>query len=126
MTINFDKGIAGMNGVTKQKDWHDVWRYQIGVEYALTHMIDLRLGYTYDNEPIPARGVDFLVSSYDRQLFSCGFGLHLGEHWTADFSYSYLLPKNRNYDERIADGVPKSRVYDGNCYLIGVGIGYKF
>jgi long-chain fatty acid transport protein len=126
MTVNFDKGIAGMNGITKQKDWHDVWRYQIGVEYALTPIVDLRLGYTYDNEPIPARGVDFLVSSYDRQLFSCGFGLHLGEHWTADFSYTYLQPKNRNYEERIVDGVPKSRVHDGNCYLIGVGIGYKF
>jgi len=125
MTVNFDKGIAGMNGITKQKDWHDVWRYQIGVEYALTRMVDLRLGYAYDNEPIPGRTVDFLVTSYDRQLFSCGFGLHWGP-WSTDFSYTYLLPKNRNYDERIADGVPKSRVYDGNAYLIGAGIGYKF
>jgi len=126
MTINFDEPVAGMNSVTKQKEWHDVWRYQIGVEYALTRMVDLRLGYAYDNEPIPGRTADFLVSSYDRQLFSCGFGLHLGEHWTTDFSYTYLLPKNRNYDERIADGVPKSKVYDAYAYLIGVGIGYKF
>ena len=78
MTINFQEGVAGMNRITKQKEWHDVWRYQVGVEYALTPMVDLRLGYTYDNEPIPGRAVDFLVSSYDRQLFSCGFGLHWG------------------------------------------------
>jgi hypothetical protein len=78
MTINFDKGIAGMNGVTKQKDWHDVWRYQIGVEYALTPIVDLRLGYTYDNEPIPARGVDFLfhpmTGSFSAAASACTWG----------------------------------------------------
>lgn len=125
LTINFDEGIAGMGSVTKQKDWHDVWRYQIGVEYALTRMVDLRLGYTYDNEPIPAGGVDYLVPSYDRQLFSCGFGLHWGP-WSTDFSYTYLRSKNRNFEARPIDGVPKSRLHDGDCYIIGAGIGYKF
>ena len=125
LTVNFDEGIAGMGSVTKQKDWHDVWRYQIGVEYALTRMVDLRLGYTYDNEPIPAGGVDYLVPSYDRQLFSCGFGLHWGP-WSTDFSYTYLRSKNRNFEARPIDGVPKSRLHDGDCYIIGAGIGYKF
>ena len=125
MTINFDDGIAGMDEVTKKKNWRDVWRYQIGVEYALTEMIDLRLGYAYDNEPIPAGGVDYLVPSYDRQLFSCGFGLHWGP-WSTDFSYTYLRSKNRNFEARPVDGVPKSRLHDGDAYIIGAGIGYKF
>ena len=125
MTVNFDDGIAGMDEVTKKKDWKDAWRYQIGIEYALTRVIDLRFGYVYDNEPIPGANVDYLVSSFDRQLFCCGFGLHW-EHWSTDFSYTYLRSKNRNYEARALDGVPKSKVYDGDAYLIGVGIGYKF
>jgi long-chain fatty acid transport protein len=125
MTINFDKGVLGMDEIKKVKNWHDVWRYQIGVEYALTRMLDIRFGYVYDNEPVPSSYVDYLVSSYDRQLFCCGFGLHK-DCWSFDVSYTYLRSKNRNYDARPLDGVPKSRIYDGDAHLIGFGVGYKF
>ncbi len=125
MKIRFDDAVAGMDSITKQKSWHDVWRYQMGLEYALTRMMDIRFGYVYDNEPIPGRTIDYLVPSYDRQLFSCGLGFHW-EHWSTDVSYTYLLSKNRNIDARPADGVLKGRLHDSDAQLIGFNVGYKF
>ncbi|MCX5896354.1 MAG: OmpP1/FadL family transporter [Proteobacteria bacterium] len=125
MTIEFKDPVAGMDEVTKQKNWRDVWRYQIGIEYRLTEWVDARLGYVYDNEPIPGGTADYLVPADDRQLFSFGFGFHI-QKVTADISYTYLLSKDRNIDKRQADGVLDGRIHDSICHLFGITIGYKF
>jgi long-chain fatty acid transport protein len=125
MTINFDDGIVGLDKITKYKNWHDVWRYQIGLEYALTRMLDLRVGYVYDNTPIPKSTVDYLVPMDDQQHFDCGFGVHW-DCWSVDLSYTYIRIKDRNYDARPLDGVPKSRIHTGDAHLIAFGVGYKF
>ena len=125
VTINFDDGIVGLDKLTKYKNWHDVWRYQIGLEYALTRMLDLRVGYVYDNTPIPKSTVDYLVPMDDQQHFDCGFGVHW-DCWSVDLSYTYIRIKDRNYDARPLDGVLKSRIHTGDAHLIAFGVGYKF
>jgi long-chain fatty acid transport protein len=117
--------MAGIDKITKYNNRHDVWRYQIGIEYALTRMLDLRAGYVYDNTPIPKGTVDFLVPMDDQQHFDCGFGIHW-DRWSADLSDTYILIKDRNYAARFLDGVPKSRVYAEDAHLIDFGVGYKF
>lgn len=125
MSILFDNDVAGMGRVTKRKDWRDVWRYQLGVEYGLTTWCTLRAGYVYDNGPIPRHTVDYLVPSNDRQLFCMGTGF-TWQAWTIDLSYIYLIGENRNYNARPEDGVLKGRAHEGDTHLIGFGIGYRF
>lgn len=125
MSILFDNDVAGMGRVTKKKDWRDVWRWQIGIEYNVTKWLDLRVGYIYDNGPIPRHTVDYLVPSNDRQFLCFGPGFHWNA-WTLDLSYSLLISENRNYNARPADGVPKGRTHQGYTHLIGFGVGYKF
>ncbi|MCX8043730.1 MAG: outer membrane protein transport protein [Desulfobacterota bacterium] len=125
MSILFDNDVAGMGRVTKRKDWRDVWRYQIGIEYGVSSWCDLRAGYVYDNGPIPRHTVDYLVPSNDRQLFCVGTGFKW-RAWTIDFSYIYLIGENRNYNARPEDGVLKGRAHEGDTHLIGFGIGYAF
>jgi len=125
MSILFDNDVAGMNRVTKAKDWRNVWRYQIGIEYSITQWCDVRAGYVYDNGPIPRHTVDYLVPSNDRQLFCVGTGFQW-RTWSFDFSYTYLIGENRTYNARPADGVLKGRAHEGDTHLIGFGVGYKF
>jgi long-chain fatty acid transport protein len=35
----------------QEKNWDDVWRFNIGVEYAALDWLDLRLGYVFDQSP---------------------------------------------------------------------------
>lgn len=125
MSITFDNDVAGMGRATKPKDWRDVWRYQIGLEYGIANWCDLRCGFVYDHGPIPRHTVDYLVPSNDRYMYCVGTGFKW-RAWTFDLSYNLLISENRHYNARPADGVLKSRTHDGVTHIIGIGFGYKF
>ena len=126
MSIEFHNPVAGMDRVTKAKNWNDVWRWQMGIEYNALDWLDLRCGYVYDNGPIPRATTDYLVPSNDRQFYCIGAGLHW-KAWTVDLSYAYLLSRNRSiHSSRPVDGVLKGRLYDGQTDLYGLGVSYKF
>ncbi len=125
MSIQFDNPVAGMSRVTKAKNWNDVWRWQIGIEYNATNWLDLRCGYVYDNGPTPRDRSDYLLPVNDWQMVCFGVGLHW-RAWTLDLSYEYLVSRNRSVAARPADGVLKGRFYGGQTDLYGIGLGYKF
>lgn len=108
------------------KNWHDVWRFQAGAEYKLTKWLDLRAGYTWDEEPSPTEWVDYLVPANDRHLISFGPGFHY-KNWTLDLSYTYLIITDRDVSACKSSGmVLPSKFLDGDAHLIGVSLGYKF
>jgi long-chain fatty acid transport protein len=108
-----------------KKDWDDVWRFQFGAEYKATDWLDLRLGYVFDESPIPDETVDYLVPANDRHLYSLGCGMHWGE-WILDLSYTYLVIENRSVDARPQDGILDSRFEDGVTHLFGASLSYRF
>lgn len=114
-----------VQGSTTVKDWDDVWRFQIGVEYAATDWLDLRLGYVFDESPIPDATVDYLVPADDRHLYNIGCGMHWDE-WIVDLSYTYLAIESRSVDARPQDGIFNSKFEDGVTHLFGVSLSYVF
>ena len=125
MSIQFNHPVAGMDRVTKAKNWTDVWRWQIGFEYNAASWLDLRCGYVYDNGPTPRNTTDYLIPANDRQMYCLGVGVKW-RAWTLDLSYNYLIARNRSVAARPADGVLKGRFHDGQTDLYGIGLGYKF
>ena len=125
MSIQFHNPVAGMSRVTKAKDWNDVWRWQIGIEYNVMNWLDLRCGYVYDNGPIPRNRSDYLLPVNDKQMFCLGAGFHW-RAWILDLSYNYVKCRNRSVPARQADSVLKGRFHDGETQLFGLGVGYKF
>jgi len=91
LTITFDDPIVpNVNSSTAEKKWHDTWRIQFGVEYKATDWLDLRAGYTFDEEPVDTEFTDYLVPANDRHLFSFGPGFYWN-NFTLDLSYTYLM-----------------------------------
>jgi long-chain fatty acid transport protein len=126
LTIHYrDPILPGVKSITKEKKWDDVWRVQIGVEYKALDWLDLRLGYVYDDSPIPRETADYLVPANDRHLYNFGCGLHWGQ-WTADLSYTYLDIESRSVSPRPEDGVLDSRFKDSHAHLIGSSVSYNF
>lgn len=112
-----------------ERDWDDVFRYQLGVEYALTEAWALRAGYIYDETPDPDAHVDYIVPGNDRNLISLGVGYQKGDFF-CDLSYTYLMIEDRDISisaERAAekDGVLPGKFEDGDAHLIGLSVGYK-
>ena len=108
-----------------KKNWDDVWRFNVGVEYAALDWLDLRLGYVYDNTPVPDDTIDYLLPDSDRQIFSTGLGFHK-DNWAVDVNYSYLLFADRDIDGRAEDYVYDGEINNADCHIAGVSFTYKF
>jgi long-chain fatty acid transport protein len=121
-----DEIVPGRDTTVSEKDWNDVWRYQLSVEYALLNWLDLRASYVYDNTPIPDAHVDYMVPANDRQLYGAGLGFHITEALDLDLSYTYLDIKERDVDARQTDGVQDSKFVDGCAHLYGISMAYRF
>ena len=125
LAIEFDPALLGQHAESvTQKDWDDVFRYQLGAEYALTDVWALRAGYIYDETPDPDAHADYIVPANDRHLFSLGVGYSSGD-FSCDLGYTYLLIKDRDVAARPADGVLPGEFKDGDAHMIGLSVGYK-
>lgn len=113
LIINFDKPLLGILPTRSftPKNWGSVWRYQIGFEYKHSPEWTWRLGYTYDQEPMPLSTLDYQVPTGDRQLLSIGFG-YSKDNWALDFAYTYLIAGDRHFEERSSEGIRNSRSHD--------------
>jgi len=127
LTIKYGEVIPaiGTDKVSTPKNWDDVWRYQLGIEHALTDNSWLRLGYVYDNSPVPDETIDYIVPANDRQIYSIGYGF-TKDKWTWDLSYSYLDIKDRNIPGNLEEGVFPSSVTNADTHMLGVTVTYSF
>lgn len=127
LEIRFDDPVSatGIKKTTSKKDWDDTFRYMIGVEWNATDWMDLRLGYAYDESPVPDKTIDYLLPDNDRHQYAIGLGFHK-DRWLFDVSYMYLKIKDRDIDARPEDGVLDSQVRGGFAHLIAMSFGYKF
>lgn len=126
LEIYFDQDpVPGSSSSVSEKDWHDTWRLTLGAEYKATDWLDLRVGYIYDQSPVPNSTIDYLVPANDRNMFSVGSGFHW-RNFDLDLSYTYLIINDRNVQGRPEDGVYDGKITDGYANLIGVSVGYKF
>ena len=127
LTIKYGEVIPaiGKDEVTTPKNWDDVWRYQLGIEHALTDNSWLRLGYVYDNSPVPDETIDYIVPANDRQIYSIGYGFER-KRWTWDFVYAYLDIKDRRINGRPHEGVYDSSITNADTHMFGVTLSYSF
>lgn len=129
LTIDFDPAIPRADGTTvasstAEKKWDDVFRYQLGAEYALNDSWALRAGYIYDETPDPDEHADYIVPANDRDLFSLGVGYKAGD-FSCDLAYTYLLIHDRDVAARPTEGVVPSEYKNGDAHMIGISVGYK-
>lgn len=127
LRFEFGKPVVGSYQSDTVKDWKDVWRYNVGVEYTATDWMTLRCGYVYDESPLDSQTLDYLIPGNDRQLYSVGVGFNW-EAWTLDLSYTYLWMKGRDYaDINTVTGVSaNSHAKNARTDIYGVTVGYKF
>jgi long-chain fatty acid transport protein len=110
------------------KNWKDVWRYQIGLEYKATDWLDLRIGYIFDEDPIDPGLADFLLPTNDRHFVNLGAGFHRGA-WNVDVAYTYMHVTERDNPTVNTGALPNFtavRFHDGNAHKVGLSVGYAF
>lgn len=135
LKINFGEDViptpalGNTDQTVSKKNWDDVWRLNIGVEYAALDWLDLRLGYVWDQSPAKDSTIDYMLPDSDRHMFSGGLGFHK-DSWALDLSYSYLMFEDRDIKGRL-DAFGNQDIYDGkvkdaHAHIAGLSFTYKF
>jgi long-chain fatty acid transport protein len=121
--VKFDNALGTLS---ERKDWHDTWRGQVGVEYRVLPWLDLRAGYSLENEPMPDKYVDYLVPSSDRRHnFSCGTGFRW-RAMTMDLAYTLVYLPDHTVNTSLGTGVLPSTFQGRLSHVVVCSLGYKF
>lgn len=109
-----------------KKFWHNTWRLNFGVEYALTDWMDLRAGYVWDECPVPESREDYLIPTDNRNIWSVGVGFK-PRNWTIDLTYAFVDPRERHYKGRDdGSGVKAGKTHDSGSHIVSMSVGYRF
>lgn len=88
LTIQYDTPTYGLSSVSSTKNWNDVWRLSLAVEWQANNWMALRASYVYDQTPIDNEYADYLLPTSNRNIFGLGAGLRFADAWCVDVSYS--------------------------------------
>ncbi|MBK1721249.1 OmpP1/FadL family transporter [Thiocystis violacea] len=89
-----------------QNDWDDANAYRLGLTYQVQPQTQLRFGYTYDETGQGDDHFSARVPDNDRHLFGLGLAQSLGQGYTLEAAYLYVMAVDRDYRG--------SRVYTGS------------
>ena len=119
LDIYFDETTV-LSDSLNEKDWNDVWAYRFGAQYAVTEKIDLRIGYTRDNSPVPDATIGPELPDSDRNNYTFGIGYHT-ERAVIDFAYMWV-----DFDDRKVDNEMQSGEYESAAHLVAANLTYFF
>jgi long-chain fatty acid transport protein len=121
--VKFDNALGLLS---ERKSWHNTWRGQVGVEYRALPWLDVRAGYSLENEPMPDQYVDYLVPTSNlRHNFSCGTGFRW-RSMTMDLAYTLVYIPDRFVNSSAATGVLPSTFQNRLSHVIVFSLGYKY
>ena len=127
LTIEYDNPTFGLSTVSSTKNWQDVWRLSLAVEWQTYDWLALRASYIYDQSPIDDEYADYLLPTSNRNILGIGAGLRFGEAWSIDVSYSYLMIDDRDYANRqIEAGVLAGGTSNSDAHIVGLDLKYSF
>lgn len=107
------------------KNWKDVWAYRFGGQYSVNRNVDLRAGYTYEENPIPNSTLGGDLPDSNRHFFNVGSGLH-NDFASVDLAYTYVTFENRTIESSANNQQIKSGTFKQDAHMVGVSLTCKF
>jgi long-chain fatty acid transport protein len=109
------------------RDWEDAFAVRLGAEYQLKETQALRLGYLFDQEPIPDESIGPELPTNDRNGITLGYGITLGKA-TVDLAYCHLFIKDRSATKSMRSNALPGSVpvgdYTGSANIGGITLSY--
>jgi long-chain fatty acid transport protein len=107
---------------SERKDWSNTFQLRVGAEYkVLEDNLPVRLGFIYDQSPVPDDTVGPELPDTDRYWVSLGVGYRL-YGVQADLAYQFLITSN----DATADTAPIVGSRSATAHILALGLGYNF
>jgi len=128
LQANYQSGAPVFANVLNQpiaKNWHDTWSYHFGGQYSVNDKLDLRAGYTFEENPIPDSTLGGDLPDSDRHYFSVGSGIH-NAYVAVDVAYTYLAFADRTISSGANNPQIKSGTFKQDAHMLGISVTTKF
>lgn len=86
--------LAAPLNVAIPENYHNVWSYAVGADYALSPALTVRAGTQYDRTPITNTQRDARVPDTSRWNYTAGASYAIQQHFTIDAAVGYVDFKN--------------------------------
>jgi len=121
LTFEFASGVP--DKIVQPKDWSNALQVRFSVQYnILDDMLKFRIGYVYDQNPVPDETLDPMLPDNDRHDVSAGIGFeYMG--FMADLGYMFVYMIERTVDEDVNE-LPGT--YNAMFHLMSFSVGYHY
>jgi long-chain fatty acid transport protein len=107
---------------SEPKEWKDTLTARIGAEYRVLPRLPLRVGFIFDQSPVPATTIGPELPDGDRFEVTVGAGYELGLGLSVDLAYQYLTTAEIS----TADSAPLRGTYRADAHLAAISLGYAY
>ncbi|MEK7866092.1 MAG: outer membrane protein transport protein [Planctomycetota bacterium] len=114
--------------LTQHPEWESSWAARVGGQYSVSKCVDLRLGYFFDETPVPDDTLEATIPDADRHGITTGAGFRCGS-WIFDFAYMAVFTGDRDVNNTYSG--PQNPVVDGefssdpvHVFMLTVGTGF--
>lgn len=101
------------------KDWHNTLAVRLGAEYELFSWLPIRLGFVFDQSPVPETTLSPDLPDGDRYIFNLGVGFRW-RSLRADLAYMFLFTG----EVPTAQNNNLVGTYEASAHLVGLSLGY--
>lgn len=104
---------------TIPENYDDSFTVRVGAEYWKSKTMALRVGYLYDQTPVPAASISPLLPDAERNGITAGVGMNFGS-MTVDAAFMYLMfgDADTNGEHLVYNGV-----YKNSALLFALNVG---
>jgi long-chain fatty acid transport protein len=92
-TAGFDKGLNPATGRVEGLDWESVFSINVGLERKINNRLKGRMGYCWNENPIPSRSAFASISApmMSQHVVSFGFGYTITKDLELSATYSHAI-----------------------------------
>lgn len=106
--------------------WKDSYAFRFGYEYLLNAADIIRLGYIYNQNPVPDVTLTPLIPGILSNLVSVGYG-HNWKTWALNFAYQYSFGAKQSVaTSKILGGDYDDSTIEISGHLFTMGVQYQF
>jgi long-chain fatty acid transport protein len=121
------ESLAGETDVPAKapKHWKDVLAVRIGAEVELNEHLVGRIGYAFDESPIPDATRDPSLAGADRHDLAVGFG-YSSSWWTMNAAYLYVIMSAANSQLTSDTGGDLTGRYETAAHVLTLATTFRF
>lgn len=108
------------------RDWRNTVAVRAGTEYTYDERWSGRLGFVWDQGPVPRRTLDFQLPDVNRVDLSVGAGAAFTKAVRADLAALYVLPGKASTSKADPYEPPIKGEYRVRAWVVSLSVGVKF